>query len=160
MAKTKVSEYKMSEEIRKKLLNRLPFSRSTTIDYTPKAYLTKELDKDGNETNKYEIPDKYRPVFTLRPFSMQQRKDLEESKKENDKVYADNMDLAVRTNITNVKKLYDAGTLMPIEFKSDPDGGMDKDQYDSLPVIIRMQLFFYMGDISGMSYNERASLYA
>lgn len=146
---------KMTPEIRAKLLNRLPFSRNATIDYTPKPYLTKTLDADGNETEEYDIPEEYRPIFTLRPMSVQDKdKMLSSGKAADEKVLRD----FVRGSIVGVARLYDAGTMEEIQFKGDPKGGMDKDQFESIPVMVVRDLFIYISGISGLSPSERSGL--
>jgi len=145
---------KMTPEIRAKLLNRLPFSRNATIDYTPKPYLTKVIDADGNETEEYDIPEEYRPIFTLRPMSVQDKDKLGSIKASDEKALRD----LVRSAIVGVSRLYDAGSMEEIQFKSDAKGGMDKDQFETLPVMVIRDLFIYVSGISGLSPSERSGL--
>jgi len=145
---------KMTPEIRAKLLNRLPFSRNATIDYTPKPYLTKVIDADGNETEEYDIPEEYRHIFTLRPMSVQDKDKLGSIKASDEKALRD----LVRSAIVGVSRLYDAGSMEEIQFKSDAKGGMDKDQFETLPVMVIRDLFIYVSGISGLSPSERSGL--
>jgi hypothetical protein len=146
---------RMTPELRAKLLNRLPFSRNSTIDYTPKPYLTKTLDTEGNETEEYDIPEEYRPIFSLRPMSVEDKnKMLSNSKGADEKTLRD----FVRSCITNVSRFYDAGTMELIDFKSDAKGGMDKDQFENIPIMVIRDLFIYVSGISGLSPSERSGL--
>lgn len=146
---------RMTPEIRAKLLNRLPFSRNATIEYVPKPYLTKVLDQDGNETEEFDIPEEYRPIFVLRPMSVQDKEKMITSGK-----VADEKTLRdfVRSSIVGVTKLFDAGTMEEIIFKSDAKGGMDRDQFESIPIMVVRDLFIYISSISGLSPSERSGL--
>lgn len=149
-----MTENKMSPELRAKLLNRLPFSRNATIEYVPKPYLTKALDAEGNETEEYDIPEEYRPIFVLRPMSVEDKNKMLATKTADEKSLRD----FVRACIVGVKQFYDAGTMELIEFKGDPKGGMDKDQFETIPVMVVRDLFIYISGISGLSPSERSGL--
>lgn len=148
-----MADNKMTPELRELLLNRLPFSRNSSLGYTPKAYLTKTLDENGKETEEFEIPEEYRPVFTIRPMTAEEKAKLSTNKPE-EKVLRD----ITRSNIINVIKLYDAGSMEEISFKSDAKGGMDKDQFESIPNIVILDLFRKISSISGLSPHERSGL--
>ena len=153
MAGQTKKEHKMDEALRQKLLNRLPFNRDVTIDYTPRPYLTKELDAEGKETDEYEIPEDYRPVFKCRPFSVAEKQRVSLGKKEEKELLE-----ITRANILGVEKLYDAGTMDLISYKADPKGGMDRDLFDSLPTMVIRDLFVFISSISGLSPYERSGL--
>lgn len=143
-----MTDHVMTKEIREKLLTRLPFSRSASIDYTPTPYLTKD------ENGEYEIPEEYRPVFTVRPFSSDDKAKMDKQKMADEKLLRD----ITRGNITGVSRLYDAGTMKEIDFKADENGSMDKDQFNSLPVSVMRDLFIYISGISGLAPYEKAGL--
>lgn len=148
-----MSEHRMDEDTRKKLLSRLPFNRNSSIDYTPKPYMTKVLGDDGKETDEYDIPEEFRPVFSCKPFSVEDKQRMT-GKALDEKVLRD----ITRSNIIGVSKLFDAGTMEEIEYKSDPKGGMDKDQFDSLPTMVIRDLFVFVSSISGLAPYERSGL--
>lgn len=149
-----MSENRLTPELREKLLNRLPFSRSATIDYTPKPYLTKVLDSEGKETDEYDIPEEYRPIFVIRPLSEDEKTKIGSMKNMEEKVLRE----IVRANIVNVTRYYDAGTMEEIEFKGDPKTGMDKSQFDGIPFMVIKDIFIKVTAISGMAPHERAGL--
>jgi hypothetical protein len=152
----KMAEHVMTPELRKKMLTRLPFSRNASIDYTPAPYLVKDMDDAGKETDEYAIPEEFRPVFKVRPLSTEEKTKL-------GKFTSKNMDETalrelIRTNITGIEKLFDAGTMEEIPFKGDNNGGMDKALFESLPVMVIRDLFVFISGISGLSTDERAGL--
>lgn len=144
-----MSEHKLDEETRRKMLTRLPFSRNSTITHTPKAYLTKDA------AGEYDIPDDFRPVFSVRPFSSQDKDRIAKKDKSNeDKLYRE----VTASNITGMSQLYDAGSMEEIDFKSAPNGGMDMEQFMSLPVMVQIELYVFIAGISGLSVYEKSGL--
>lgn len=150
-----MSEHVMDEETRKKLLTRLPFSRKATIPFTPEIYLVKVLDEKGKETDEYEIPEEFRPVFEVRPFSQEDKEKLKKVEKNPDEKVLKEI---VRSNITGLSKLYDAGTMVEIPFDPDENKNMSLEQFSSLPIIVQRQLFVFISGISGLSAYERSGL--
>lgn len=150
-----MSEHVMDEETRKKLLTRLPFSRSATIPHTPSIYMTKVLDDKGKETDEYEIDEAFRPVFEVRPFSQEDKEKLKKTEKTPDEKVLKSI---TRTNITGLSKLFDAGTMKEIEFKPDDNGVMSLEQFESLPIMVQRDLFVFISGISGLSAYERSGL--
>ena len=150
-----MSEHVLDEETRKKLLTRLPFSRSASIPYTPKVYMTKVLDDKGKETDEYEIPEEFRPVFEVRPFSQSDKEKLKKIEKNPDEKVLKEI---TRTNITDLSKLFDAGTMEEIPFKTDENKVMTLEQFESLPVIVQRDLYVFIAGISGLSAYERSGL--
>lgn len=149
-----MSEHKLDEALRKKLLTRLPFSRTSTIDYTPEAYLTKELDEAGKDTDEFEIPENFRPIFQVRPFS---KEDKDKIKKSGSKDEATLRNIT-RINVRGVSQLFDVGSMEELEFKADENGGMSEDQFNSLPIVVMRDLFIFISGISGLSSYERSGL--
>lgn len=148
-----MGDHKLDEATRQKLLTRLPFSRNSTIDFTPKVYLTKALDANGVETEEFEIPEEYRPVFKCRPFSIQDKAKIKD-KNPDDKVLKE----VIRKNIIGLEQMYDAGTMEEITFKADEDNCMSLDQFETIPVMIQRELFSFIAGISGLSSYERSGL--
>lgn len=145
-----MADNKMTPELRAKLLTRLPFGRGSSIEYTPKPYLTKVKDESGNATDEYEIPEDYRPIFIVRPFSVNEKNKMSKD----EKVLRD----ITRANIIGFRQLYDIGSMEELTFKADPSGGMDKDQFELLPVTVMRDLFVYISGISGLSDYEKTGL--
>lgn len=151
-----MSEHKMTPELRKKMLTRLPFSRNSSIEHTPAPYLVKEQDEEGKDTDEFAIPEEYRPVFKVRPFSTEEKAKL--GKVTNKSIDEASLRDLVRANIVGVEKLFDAGSMEELPFKGDQNGGMDKGLFDSLPVMVIRDLFVFISGISGLSTDERAGL--
>ncbi len=145
-----MADHKLDEATRQKMLTRLPFSRNSTIDFTPKAYLTKVLDAEGKATDEFEIPEEYRPIFKCRPFSTQDKSKM----KADEKVLKE----VIRSNIMGVEKLFDAGTMEEMTFKPDENNSMALEQFESLPIIIQRELLTFISGISGLSGYERSGL--
>jgi hypothetical protein len=149
-----MAEYKLDEETRKKLLTRLPFSRTATIEFTPELYLTKVIDAKGKVTSEYEIPEEFRPVFLCRPFSREDKDKLRKFEKAEESQLRE----IVRGNVVGYRNLWDIGTETLMEFRADAKGGMDKEQFEALPVAVQRDLFVFISGISGLSMSEKAGL--
>jgi len=148
MGDTTVSaKKKMDEKTRKLMEGICPFNVNATINYTPKIM--------------ERLPAEYRPVFTLRPLKVSEIKSfraslsLIDSKKSEDETEIKN---CVRLCVVNIKNYYDAGTGELIEYKQAPDGGMDKDLFDTIPIPVISDLIMYVAKISGLADVEKTSL--
>jgi hypothetical protein len=151
-----MSDHKMSREIQEKLLGKIPFSRNAQIAHVPSVYLTKALDEEGKETDEYDIPEEYRPTFYCRPFSNNDKQQVSKLKEttSNDSTF----NKVTRSNIVGVDNLYNAGTMELEEFSRDDNGGMSEEQFNSLPVSVKLDLFMFISSISGLVSYERSGL--
>lgn len=147
-----MEEHRMTEEIRKKLLARMPFSLSATIEFTPPTYLTK---KEGTE--EFDIPVEYHPLFCVRPL----RKDeLERVRVVTTSKSPDEKEIRAITRkcIVGWSNMWDAGTMQPLDYKADPTSGLDKDLFEMLPIQIVTETFLFVSSISGLLSHDKLGL--
>lgn len=152
-----MSDHVMSDEVRQKLLGRCPFNTSSTIDYTPEIFLTK------TEDGEYELEEEYRPVFLVSSFNKQDAIDVSNSsikakdgKDANE--YVKDITERARKCTKGWKNLYDPGTMQPIDYKTDINGGADKDLFNALPLQVIQEIFVFISGISGLKNFERSGL--
>ncbi len=147
----------LTDEVRKALISKVPFSVSATIEYTPPTYLTKTKDAQGNDLD-YVIPEEYRPVFTLRSFTKIEmdtiKKNITTNKSPDERYIRD----ITRKVIVGWANLFDAGSMQDIEYKSDTTGGCDKDLWDMIPLQVVSEILTYVSQISGLLPTERVGL--
>jgi hypothetical protein len=147
----------LTDDVRKALISKVPFSQSALIDYTPPTYLIREKDSEGKD-GEYLIPEEYRPVFKLRSFSKTEmdgiKKNITASKAPDEK-YIRDITSKVVMGWTN---LYDAGTMEDLEYKADITGGCDKVLWDLMPLQIVSEVLTYVSQISGLLPTERVGL--
>ena len=152
-----MAEHTMTDEVRKLLLSKMPFSISSTIEYTPPTYTNKKKDAEGNDTAEYEIPEDYRPAFTVRPFSKGEADNLRKvtaNKTPDEAVLKSN----TRKAVVGWRNMWDIGTMTELEYKADINGGLDKDLFDSIPLQVVTELFLYISTVSGILPAERLGL--
>lgn len=140
----------LTPEIRERLLSKLPFTQSATVEYTPECFLSKENDE-------YLIPEDFRPVFTLRAFT---RFEMDAVKKTCTPDKFDEMGVrnVVRKCVMGWKNLYDAATSKEIDYTADANGGASKDIFDIMPIIVVTQLLQYLSQISGIIDIDKTGL--
>jgi len=144
-----MAERKLDADMRRLLLGDMPFYAGSTVDYTPEHYkVSRKI--DGQDV---EIPEEYRPVFSIRAWNTQERdqansllKKIEDISSNNEKKVAE----LTRKAITGWQNVFDVGTGNEIDYKPDPDGGLDKELYSALPVIVCIQIFQEIAKISGL----------
>lgn len=142
-------DIRMTDEIREQLYGVLPFSQDSSVEYIPQAF------KD--------VPDDFRPVFILRSFTKpeenQVRRTLGRMKSDSDTVSIESQAQdTVRKCLLGWKNLWDVGSGQTVEYESDPSGGCSKTCFERLPSLIIVDLFLYIGKISGMMDIEKKGL--
>lgn len=125
----------MTEEVKRLMAGLLPCGNDWTIDYTPEAY------KD--------MPDEFKPVFTLKPYSSKELKDViaktQTLKGDALDKYAHNV---VKEHIKSWSNFIDISTQEDIEFDVDDKGILKQELYEVIPVIIQTQLMSRLTEIS------------
>lgn len=139
----------MTHEIREKLLSRLPFSNSATIEYTPEMF---EDDDD--------VPVEFKPVFTIRALTRKEQSDLIRVVS---KMKADNYDDSqlreiIRKTVKGWRNLWDLGSKTEILYEADADGAASKALWDQMPTVLINDLFAYVSKISGTRKAEEKGL--
>jgi hypothetical protein len=139
---------KMDEKTRKLLEGICPFNVNATVKYIP------EIMK--------RLPDEYRPKFILRPLKTIEIKEFRKALLNVSSVSGEDLESEikkyVRLCIMDISDMYDAGTGELIEFKSAPDGGMDKDIFELIPSVVVADLVGYLTKISGLQDIDKKSL--
>jgi len=152
-----MAEKRLSAELRQELLGLLPFSVDAKTEYTPRQFRKKK--KEGEvETEKYVIPEEFRPVFTMRCYNKGESDALRKlmlNIKDQDE---DTLREWARKIILDWRNFYDAGTSNEIAYKADPSGGADKDLFTTIPAAVVSDLLFHGVKISGLMDVERSSL--
>jgi len=130
----------MDEETKKKMHGLLPFSTKSTIKYTPEVY--------GDD-----VPEDFKPVFTIRPYSREEVKGARKilgSITDNNVEKEDELNEWSRKVVVGWENLYDAGSGEEIEYVQDSTGGADKELYDVLPVTVKALILVQAVKISGL----------
>ena len=134
----------LNEEQKKMLEGLSSFNVNATIWYTAKAHMS--------------LPEEIRPQFKVRPF---RKNELEKVRKILSNIKdADEYELReyARLCIVDMANFYDAGTGELIEYKAAPDGGMDKDLYGTMPILVLSDILMYISRISGLLSPESRGL--
>lgn len=138
---------KMDEKTRKLMEGICPFNVNSTVKYTPQVMKR--------------LPVDYRPVFVLRPLKVSEikayRKSLLDMTSQKEDGEADIKNI-VRFCIVNIENYYDAGNGEMIVYKNSPDGGMDKDIFETIPIPVIADIISYITKISGLADIEKESL--
>lgn len=151
-----MSDHVMTEEIRQKLLGRCPFDVSSTIEFTPPIFLTKTDDE-------YDLPEEFRAVFIISALSKQDTMDVANGANKakdgkNPEEYVKGITERARKCVKGWKNLYNPGSMSIIEYKTDVNGGADKDLFNSLPLQVIQEIFIFISQISGLKNFERSGL--
>lgn len=133
----------LTPEIRKQLMGSLPFSNSARHRFVP------EIFKD--------IPEKYTPVFYLRPFTKSQSERIQIMMKKND-FNEKEIDNLLRYAVVGWENLFDIGDESYVEFESDTDGGVKKAIWDRVPETIKREFVNELMIISGLVRAEQLGL--
>lgn len=141
----------MDEDLRKKLHGLAPFSIKSTTKYTPPIY--------GED-----IPEEFRPIFYIRPYSRAEiksaKKVLAEISKSEEKIASmtaeesealeESIYELARKVVMNWDRFYDAGSGSMIPYESDINGGVDKELFYLIPSTIVGMILAEAVKISGM----------
>lgn len=147
----------LDDETRALLLGDLPFNPSSTIPFTPKQFLKKGSD------GAFLLSDEFMATFILKGMSKQDRVNSRKLVLKVQKGSLDNKDNEklielVRCNVVGWENVFDLGTKEEMVFKSDSEGGCDKDSFDRIPEAITGQIFFELARISGLLDTTMLSL--
>lgn len=140
-----MAEFKLDEKTRKSLMGLMPFSQSGTVDFTPDCF-------EGVDVEAC-------PVFKHRAFNrieFQAVRDIyaDDTKKDKQKSLWE----FARKTVIGWERVFDLATGELLVFKTDPDGGMDKEQWETLPTVIRREIFTNVSIVSGLLTQEKQSL--
>ena len=123
----------------------LPLSNESEISYTPEAY------KD--------VPEEYRPIFKVRPFTKAEETIVKRHISSDDKISGEEKTYeSVRKCLIGWENLIDLGSNSIIEYKAHEKGGCEKELFHRLPSLIIADLFLYIGKISGLLDLEKRGL--
>ncbi len=146
-----MSDHRMPEDIRKRALHKLPFLRSSTYEFTPEWYKTRLLGEDGSETDEYEIPVEYQPIFILRPLSVSDKQKITEK--------TDTIEELVRSNVIGFRRMYNTSDGQEMIFEKDPNSdGMAKDQFQYMANTTIIEIVNMLMKLSGLSSADRSGL--
>lgn len=134
----------MDEETRKKLEGLLPFSVKSTTEFTPSSI--------GED-----IPEEYRPVFSIRPFNREEMrsattifKGLSNDSESGDLEKEDKLAECSRKVVMGWKNLFDVGTGEEIEYTQDVNGGADKEKFEMITPDMKASILVESVRISGL----------
>ena len=138
-------------DIREQMLGLLPFDNEAMDEFTPKDFM--------------EIPEKYRPIFVLKPWTQSEKEktQLIVEKLENLKDTKSKIQINIELNemsrkkIFNIKNLFDVGSNKIIdtsEFKDNENNCINKQLWLKIPDVIKTTLYFRIATISGLVKNE------
>jgi len=147
-----MEKHVLTEEVRRELLGLVPFAAGSVDDFTPPQYLKKSAEGE------YLIPEKFRPVFKVRGFTVEEKRNVAKiltAIKETDEAVVVE---AARKVVTGWKNLFDAGSGNEIVFKAAPDGGADPELFSGIPAAIIGTILFHASKISGIIAAEKLSL--
>lgn len=139
-----MADFTLTEEERKQLEGLTPFNVESTVTYTPEAYKA--------------LPDKIRPVFTVRALRKDESEKLRKTLSKVSTSDEGYLRETVRLVIKGLSNMFDAATGNEIEYRAAPDGGMDKDIYSTIPVHITSDILMYVSRISGLMPPEKQGL--
>jgi hypothetical protein len=143
----------LDESTRKSLLGYLPFSVSSSVDFTPEQFGA--------------LDENLRPVFYVRSFKQSEIQELRKNyasigntkKSEAIQQISDDNLQVVRRCLVGWRNLFDAGTGEEIEYTKDTDdNGCDKKIWSTFPVWLVRELMEYIRKISGLTSVEELSL--
>jgi hypothetical protein len=139
-----MADIRLDEATRKSLLGLMPFTQAGTMDFIPALFVG--------------IAPEFTPVFKQRAFTHQELAAVR-------KLYADKVEdkttilwETVRKTVTGWEKMFDLASGQTLTFKADPDGGLDKDLWESLPLVIRRELTTNVSIMSGLLEQEKTGL--
>jgi len=138
-----MSDRILTDEVRELLLGDMPFSASSTIDFTPKQYLKKGAD------GKLLLPEEFIPVFKVRGFTEKQKNESKRCIK-NVEESADQIQDLTRMCIDGWSGMYELGSREELVYKEDVNKGVDKELYKRIPEAILTDVFLYICKISGL----------
>lgn len=136
-----MSDRSLPPELRQELLSKLPFSSTSTIEYTPEMF-------SG-------ITEEYRPVFVMRSWTRMEAKVVMSSQ---GKIDPEKAREYTRRALLGWHNIFDTGSGSEIVYVADPSGGCDKGIWDALPDTLYVDLFKYVSQISGLALREKVSL--
>lgn len=140
-----MADYRLDEATRKSLLGLMPFTQGGTMDYTPECLA--------------DAPEAARATFKQRAFTRAEFTAVRN-------LYTDEKVVDKQTPLWEVvcktimgwDRVFDLATGEPIAYKADPNGGLDKDLWEGLPLIIRRELATNATVMSGLLQQERLAL--
>jgi hypothetical protein len=140
-----MADLKMDEATRKSLLGLMPFTQGGTIMFVPECMAN--------------LPEEFQSSLKLRSLNRQEFNEVRELYS-NDKIEnkQDPLWAISRKAVLGWNKVFDLATGEPISFKADPDGGIDKDSWEMLPLVIRREIATTIFTMSGLIYEERVAL--
>jgi hypothetical protein len=140
-----MSELGTLSEDQKKMLEGLTcFNVNSTVMYVAKPHT--------------ELPSEIRPEFKLRPFKkleLDRVRKLLSNVKESDE---SELREFARLCIQGFNRLYDAGTGELVEYVQAQDGGLSKDIFSTIPIVVVTDILLYVSRISGILPPEHRSL--
>jgi hypothetical protein len=136
-----MSDRSLPPELRQELLSKLPFSATSTVEYTPDIF------KD--------ITEEYKPVFTIRSWTRNEAKIVMSSQ---GKIDVEKAREYTRKATVGWRNVFDAGSGNEIDYVADSTTGCDKALWDALPDTLYVELFKYVSQISGLALREKTSL--
>ena len=146
-----MSDRILTDEVRELLLGDMPFSASSTIDFTPKQYLKKD------DEGKVILPSEFIAIFKVRGFTSKEKLEAKKGILNLSK-NADQMQDLTRLCVEGWENLFDLGTKKELEYKQDDNKGADKDLFRKIPDAIQSDIFLHLCKISGLMDTTKLSL--
>ena len=146
----------ITDEIKKQLIGLLPFDADATEEYTPTPF--------------EKVPEKFRPVFTIRPLKQVERERMSlyinklavmesmETKQKESMELNDKMNDIIRQCVVSFGNYYDIGTKKLIKYQEDATGGLSKQLWHGVTEAVKTNLYYRVNGISGLLYNEAVTL--
>jgi hypothetical protein len=140
-----MSDLRLDEATRKALLGLMPFTQGGTMYYTPECL--------------QDAPEVARASFKQRAFTRQEMMAVRA-------IYADDtikekqsqLWEICRKTIVGWGQVFDLSTGEPMAYNAAPDGGIDADLWETLPLVIRRELLTNVAIMSGLLQQEKTGL--
>lgn len=142
----------LNDDVRRELLGLVPFSVSSTDEFTPPMFLKK------NVSGECLIPEEFRPVFKIRCFSVEEKRNVTKMLINIKDIPEEQVRESTRIVVVGWKNLFDAGSGEEIVFKAASDGGADPVQFSGIPASVAGSLLFHASKISGIIDAEKLGL--
>jgi hypothetical protein len=141
-----MADFRLDEATRGALIGLMPFSQGGTIRFTPDICKV--------------LPENIRPSFTHRALTRAEFNSVRDIYADENKGVDKQKALweIARKTVTAWENIFDLATGEPIPYKQDSDGGLDKGLWESLPLVIRREIFTSVTIVSGLTEPEKAGL--
>jgi len=151
-----MSDVKMSDEVRARMMSLMPCTSTSSHEWIPDLFKEKL-------NNEYIIPEDHWPVFQLRPFTTKEHANIRTMVIKSGKLaqasnisaaslaeLQDNMYDSLRKIVVGWSNIKDWPSGVEYTYEQDPTGGVSKDKWEFIPDPIKQELFKYICRIGGL----------